>query len=286
VFVGTHGLFEPTTAEAPEGETKARVDALIEGRAALTQLCRLAGADLRAYELDLIHPTASLAEAPAMDDEDCARAIAYGMMAVEPGIDIVGVSTLGSGGPLAAAAIAAALFGGGAGSWLDSAADAERWAATLDAAVARHFGGVPESARDPFEVLRCLGGRELAAVVGAIMAARLSRQPVILDGLVATAAAAILYCAEPGALGHCLAAQGGGSGPLSRLQQRLKLRPLLDVGLAEHDVGGAALALPLLKAAVACHVGRAADEGLALCGDDHECDGSGGCGGHCGCGER
>ena len=118
-----------------------------------------------------------------MSEDECARAIAYGMMAVEPGIDALAVGEMGIANTTIAAALCLALFGGDAAEWtgpgtgVAGAALANK-RAVVAAAVARHR---PE-AGDPLELLRRLGGLEFAAMAGAILAARMGRVPVVLDG--------------------------------------------------------------------------------------------------------
>src|SRR5438477_483268 len=105
-----------------------------------------------------------------------------------------------------AAALCLALFGGDAAGWTGPGtgvvgAALEKKREVVAAAVARHR---PE-AGDPFDVLRRLGGLEFAAMAGAILAARMGRVPVVLDGFCAGAAATVLYAADPRALDHCVA---------------------------------------------------------------------------------
>ena len=121
------------------------------------------------------------------------------------------------------------------------------------AAVARHR----EAARDPFDMLRRLGGFELAAITGAVMAARLGRVPVVLDGFASTAAAAVLYAADPHALDHCVVGHVSAEPGHRRLVEQIGQRPLLDLGMRLGEGSGATLAFALLKAAVACHTGMA-----------------------------
>ena len=118
---------------------------------------------------------------------------------------------------------------------------------------------------DPLEVLRCLGGREIAAMAGAILAARMHRIPVILDGFIACSAAAVLARATPGALDHCVAGHVSAEGAHGRLLEQLGKEPLLSLGLRLGEGSGAALAIAVLKAAVACHSGMAtfAEAGVA-----------------------
>jgi nicotinate-nucleotide--dimethylbenzimidazole phosphoribosyltransferase len=119
---------------------------------------------------------------------------------------------------------------------------------------------------DPFEVLRCLGGLEIAAIAGAVMAARLARTPVVLDGYACTAAAAVLHAADPHALDHCVVAHRSAEPGHARLLERLGKAPLIDLGLRLGEASGAMLAVLLLKAACACHCGMATFEEAGVSG--------------------
>ena len=96
---------------------------------------------------------------------------------------------------------------------------------------------------DPFDVLRRLGGLEFAAIAGAVMAARLGRVPVVLDGFAATAAAAVLYAADPRALDHCIVAHVSAEPGHRRLLDSSASAPLLDLGMRLGEGSGATLAL-------------------------------------------
>jgi nicotinate-nucleotide--dimethylbenzimidazole phosphoribosyltransferase len=106
---------------------------------------------------------------------------------------------------------------------------------------------------DPLEVLRRVGGREIAAMAGAIMAARMERIPVVLDGYVVTAAAAILHALDPASIDHCMAGHVSAEGAHARVLERLGKKPLLDLGMRLGEGSGAALAVGVMKAALACH---------------------------------
>jgi nicotinate-nucleotide--dimethylbenzimidazole phosphoribosyltransferase len=230
------------------------VQNFISGGAAVNQLCRLADADLRVYEMNLEAPTGDIVTGPAMSEDECARALAYGMMAVEPGIDALAIGEMGIGNTTVAAALCLALFGGTAEDWTGpgtgvAGAALDRKREAVAAAVARHR---PQTG-DPFDVLRRLGGLEFAAMAGAILAARMGRVPVVLDGFSAGAAAAVLYAADPRALDHCVAGHVSAEPGHRRLLERLGMHPLLDLGMRLGEASGATLALMLLKAAAACH---------------------------------
>ncbi len=258
VFAGNHGVAARGVSAYPAAVTAQMVANFVAGGAAVNQICRTVDADLRVYEMSLDDPTADFTTAPAMSEEDCALAIAYGMMAVEPGVDLLAVGEMGIANTTAAAALAAALWGGAASEWVGPGTgvigDAlQRKIAMVEEAVARHRS----TAHDPFELLRRLGGRELAAIVGAVMAARQARVPVLLDGYAATVAASVLHAADRHALDHCLVAHLSPEPGHGRLVARLGKVPLLDLGMRLGEGSGATLAIALVKAAVACHTGMA-----------------------------
>jgi len=150
------------------------------------------------------------------------------------------------------------LFAGDAAEWtgpgtgvVGAALETKR--EVVAAAAARHR---PE-ARDPFDLLRRLGGLEFAAMAGAILAARMGRVPVVLDGFSAGAAAAVLYAADPRALDHCIVGHVSAEPGHGRLLVRIGKPALLDLGMRLGEASGATLALGILKAAVACHTGMA-----------------------------
>ena len=174
---------------------------------------------------------------------------------------------MGIGNTTAAAALAAGLFGGGGGAFwagrgtgVDDAGLARKRDA-IDAALARHAGVLG----DALGVAAALGGRELAAIFGAVLAARLQKVPVLLDGFVCTAAAAPLGVLHPGGLAHAWLGHLSAEAGHRALAERLALVPLLDLGLRLGEGSGAAAAVPLLRAAVACHTGMAtfAEAGVA-----------------------
>jgi nicotinate-nucleotide--dimethylbenzimidazole phosphoribosyltransferase len=258
VFAGNHGVAARGVSAYPASVTAQMVQNFISGGAAVNQLCRAVDADLRVYELALDEPTADFTRAPALGDEDCALAIAYGMTAVETGVDLLAVGEMGIANTTSAAALCCALFGGSAEEWVGpgtglGAEGLARKAEVVAQGVARHRGETSE----PFELLRRLGGRELAAIVGAVMAARQARVPVLLDGYAATAAAAVLHAADPSALDHCLVAHRSAEPGHGRLLKALGKEPLLDLGMRLGEASGATLAIALVKAAVACHTGMA-----------------------------
>jgi len=258
VFAGNHGVAARGVSAYPADVTAQMVRNFIRGGAAVNQLCRAVDADLRVYEMALEQPTADFTTAPAMSDEDCAMAMAYGMMAVEPGIDVIALGEMGIANTAAASALCGLLFGGEATHWVGpgtgvTGAAFQRKIEAVDAAMRLH---APQT-RDAVDSLRRVGGRELAAITGAVIAARRARVPVVLDGFAATASAAVLFAADPHALDHCIVAHRSAEPGHARLLERIGKKPLLDLGMRLGEASGATLAIAILKAAVACHTGMA-----------------------------
>ena len=228
------------------------------GGAAINQLSRAFGAEMAVHALELDRPTADFTAAPAMSEDEVVAALACGWAAVDPAADVLVTGEMGIGNTTSAAALAAALFGGDPAGWVGrgTGVDDAGLARKTDAVargLALHAGRLGE----PMEVLRCLGGRELAAMAGAIARARVERIPVLLDGFICTASAAVLERAVPGALDHCLAGHVSAEGGHRPLLAALKKTPLLDLGLRLGEGSGAALALGVIKGALACHSGMA-----------------------------
>ena len=267
VFAGNHGVAAQGVSAYPAEVTRQMVANFIDGGAAVNQLCAVFDSGLRVHEMGLEEPTRDFSEAPAMDEADCAKAIAYGMMTVEDGLDVLALGEMGIANTTSAAAICHALFGGRAADWVGRGtgideAGLTRKARVVEAAVAKHR----DAMTDPLEVLRHLGGFELAAILGAVMAARMARTPVLLDGYACTAAAAVLHALDGGALDHCQVAHVSVEPGHRRLLERLDKRPLLDLGLRLGEASGAVLAIPLLKAACACHGAMATFEEAGVSG--------------------
>jgi len=254
VFAGNHGVAARGVSAFPAEVTAQMVANFEAGGAAISQLTRVYGAALDVTALDLDRPTADFTAAPAMSEAECLAAIARGVDAVPETADLLLLGEMGIGNTTVAAALCCALFGGSPASWvgpgtgLDDAGMARK-ADVVAAGVALHGGHLD----DPFEILRRLGGREQAALVGAILAARRRGIPVVLDGFVCCAAAAVVAKLVAGGLDHCLAGHRSAEPAHGRLLDALGLTPLLDLGMRLGEGSGAAMALGVLRGAVACH---------------------------------
>ncbi len=264
IFAGNHGVVAQGVSAFPAEVTVQMVANFRTGGAAINQLAQCFGASMTVAEIELDRPTQDFTAAEAMTAEELVQALRVGWDAVDVKADVLVPGEMGIGNTTSAAAIACALFGGAAEDWVGRGtgvddAGLSRKAAAVAAGVARH------PSRDPLEVLRCLGGREIAAMTGAMLRARVLRIPVLLDGFIACAAAAVLHAANPAALDHALAAHVSAETGHARLLMALGKVPLLSLGLRLGEGSGAALALGILKAAAACHWGMAtfAEAGVA-----------------------
>ncbi len=265
VFAGNHGVAAQGVSAFPASVTAQMVQAFIAGQAAINQLSALADADLRIYELALDQPTSDISQGPAMTEEEAVRAIAYGMMSVEEGFDCMALGEMGIANTTAASALAAGLFGGtgtdwaGPGTGVQGDALANK-AAVIDRALEANAGAL----KDPLETLTALGGFEFCAILGAVIASRLARTPVILDGFACTAAASVLHAIRPELLDHCLVAHVSAEPGHRRLLDAIGKGALVDMGMRLGEASGAALILPILKAACACNNGMATFEEAGL----------------------
>ena len=264
VFAGNHGIAARGISPFPVAVTQAMVENFLAGGAAINQLCRAAGADLSVHALDLDRPTADFTQGPAMEPSEVAQAMQAGADAVDPDADILILGEMGIGNSAVSAALAGAVFGGRAEDWVGPGTGAAgdvlaRKTLTVAEGLARH---APTSTA---ETLAAFGGREQAAICGAILRAREAGVPVILDGFICTAAASVLTRDDKGALDHCLIGHESAEPGHRRLIAALAMQPVLSLDMRLGEGSGAAVALMVLRAALECHNGMAtfAEAGIA-----------------------
>lgn len=254
VFAGNHGVTLHGVSAFPPAVTAQMVANFEAGGAAINALAAAAGLELQVVALDLDRPTADFTSAPAMDEGECLAALSAGAAAVQPGIDLLVLGEMGIGNSTAAAALAARSFGGDAAAWVGPGTGIDgdgiaRKLAVVDRALAFHADG-PHGA---FETLRRVGGREIAAIAGAVLRARQMRVPVILDGFICCSAVAPLAAAVPAITAHCLAGHVSAEPGHGRLLDRLGLDPLLRLGMRLGEGSGAAVAAAVVRSALAAH---------------------------------
>jgi len=259
IFAGNHGVTRHAISPRPVAATANAVELCAAGGAAVNQVCIANDLGLKVFDLALHIPTEDITENAALDERGCAATMAFGMEAIAGGSDLLCLGDLGVGNSTIAAALCAALFGGSGADWVGPGSGADtamvtRKAEVVDAALAFHGTALS----DPLEALRRVGGREFAAIAGAVLAARMQKIPVLLDGFATAAAAAVLQAANPSALDHCLLASLSLEPGHAKVAERLGLRPLLDLGVSHGEGVGAALAAGLVKAAALISSGMAA----------------------------
>lgn len=258
VFAGNHGVAARGVSAFPAEVTAQMVANFSHGGAAINQLTRAAGVELAVHAIDLENPTSDFTEGPAMSVEETLDAMQQGADAVRGGTDLLLVGEMGIANSTAAAAIAMAVFGGDADQWVGggTGVDGDGLKRKRDA-VAAGLAANRDRLADATGIMASLGGRELAAIAGAVLEARMRRVPVLVDGFIATAALAPLHRDNPAVLDHCLISHRSAEPGHRLMLERIGKEPLVDFNLRLGEGSGAALALPILKAAVATHSGMA-----------------------------
>jgi len=258
IFAGNHGFTVHGVSAFPAAVTAQMVANFEAGGAAINALSNAAGLELKVIALDLDRPTADFTVAPAMSDDDCLAALSAGASVIEAGLDVLVVGEMGIGNTTAASALCARALGGAAVDWVGrgTGLDAEgvaRKIMIVDRALDVHRDA-PATA---FEALRRLGGREIVAIAGAVIAARHARVPVVLDGFITCSAIAPLMAVAPAITAHLLAGHCSAEQGHRRLLDRLGLDPILSLDMRLGEGSGAAVAVAVIRSALAAHAGMA-----------------------------
>lgn len=269
IFAGNHGVTDQGVSAFPREVTAQMVANFTNGGAAISQICALHEINLRVFELALELPTGDITLEPALDDKMCAATIAYGMEAIAGKPDLICIGEMGIGNTTVAATIYAALYGGSGADWVGRGtgvddAGLSRKADAVDRALARHAGELDH----PLAILARVGGREIAAMLGALLAARHQKVPVIVDGFVATSAAAIAHAVNPAAIDHCIFAHVSAESGHARALDAMGQKGLLDLGMRLGEGSGAALAAVLAKTALHLHNNMATFESASVSGKE------------------
>ncbi len=250
VFAADHGVAAVGVSAYPAEVTSAMLAAVQQRRATVSALAESVGAMVRVFDVGVGNPTANLANEAAMTIARFEASFEAGQSAVaNGGADLVAIGELGIGNTTAAAAISAALIGGDPAGWVGRGTGIDdegfvRKQQVVEAALTR-IGAVPA----PFEVLRQVGGCEIAAMAGAIAEARQRCIPVLLDGYIATSAAVVLHAANPDAVSHCRAGHVSGEPGHTRQLEHLGLQPILCLDMRLGEGSGAVAAIPIVKMA-------------------------------------
>ncbi len=259
IFAGDHGVTADGVSAYPQEVTGAMLAAFRQNRASISAMAAVAGADVVAIDVGVGKPTGNIRDEPAMDPDRFAISFQAGRDAVtemqaELRTDLLIVGEMGIGNTTAAAAVCGALLGRtgaemvGAGTGVADDALANK-VAVVDQAIGRAVAGRGPDEGSPLEVLRQLGGTELAAMGGAMYEARCRSLPVLLDGYVTSASALALHRIDPTLTAHVRAGHSSAEPGHRLVLDALGLEPLLDLGFRLGEASGAMAALPLVKMA-------------------------------------
>lgn len=269
VFAGDHGIARHGVSIAPSEVTTQMVMNFLAGGAAVNCFCRTSDMAIQVIDAGTQlepadHPqlrkqrlgagTADFTQQPAMSRDTAVQGLMHGAEAVarvhQQGSNLVGFGEMGIGNTSSAAALMAALLdlpaeacvGRGTGI---SDAQFEQKLALITRALAQHQTELD----DPLSILACLGGFEIAQITGGMLKAAELRMTVLVDGFIATAAALIATTMYPAARGYFLFCHCSEESGHQRMLEHLEAEPLLNLGLRLGEGTGAALALPLIRAA-------------------------------------
>jgi len=273
IFAADHGVTAENVSAYPREVTAQMVRNFLEGGAAINVLARLHEADLtvvdvgvdaefedepRLYRAKVRRGSRNMRCEPAMTHEELASAIETGIrlahLAKGKGQHLVAVGEMGIGNTTSASAIASVLTkqsvdevtGPGAG--LDVAGKSHK-RDIIGQSVQRHFGAGMTTA-DPLDILRCVGGLEIAAMTGFVLGAAAHQMAVICDGFISTAAAAVAYSIAPEIRGYLFAGHCSEEPGHVHLLRYIGLAPILNLGMRLGEGTGAVLAMPLIESSV------------------------------------
>jgi nicotinate-nucleotide--dimethylbenzimidazole phosphoribosyltransferase len=277
LFAADHGVCAEGVSAYPQEVTAQMVLNFLRGGAAINAFARSGAIELKVVDIGVATPlppssdlinrriasgTSNFCEQPAMTAAQMNAALETGVEfandAAIAGCDLLGFGEMGIGNTTSASAIAAALTGEpiaavvGCGAGADDACMVRKRSA-IQRALALHAA----SLTDPLGILRCVGGLEIAAMCGFCLGAAARRVPVVTDGFIATAAAALAVSVSPAAAGYVFASHRSVEPGHGRLLAMLKQEPLLDLGMRLGEGTGAALAMKLIQTAVAAFTGMA-----------------------------
>ncbi len=246
VYIASHSIAQSLFDKNPVDGAKNRIEMLKKGQAPAAQVALVNQIKLRVFELDIEHPSHDFRTGNALSEKECLAAITYGMEAVVESPDIIILGDAGYGSAAAAACVVRGLYGGTAEYW---AGGQHEMGKNRIEAVKQGIDFHREFLEDPLDILMRFGGRDISALFGAILAARLNRTPVILDGFITCAAAAVLYKLNHKALEHCYIGHKTSEPAHAALLDRIGKEALLSLEIGIGDGFGAAVAFSVIRSA-------------------------------------
>ena len=259
IFAGNHGVVAQGISAFPAEVTEQMVKNFEAGGAAINQLCKLADLALTVTSLDLGTPTYDITEEAAMSEADVLVAMSKGAAAINDSCDYLVVGEMGIGNSTSAAALCLGRFGSNANTWVGPGTGLDDEGVAHKARVIEKALAVQQPVDDHVvALLAAFGGRELAAIAGAVLAARFRSIPVMLDGFIATAAAAALTAGKNfSILDHTMISHMSLEPGHLQLTIALHKVPIVDLKMRLGEGSGAAVASLLVRAACATHNGMA-----------------------------
>ena len=268
IFAGNHGITSHGVSIFPQEVTAQMVQNFEAGGAAINQIAECFNANLDVHTLNLEVPTCDFTTGAAMSEAECVSALYSGWASIDEKSDLIVAGEMGIGNTTSAAAISLALFGGSGVDWAGEGTGLDEPGVILKARIVEAgLVANPIAKGNGLNALMCLGGREIAAMAGAIARARSLKIPVILDGFICCAAAACLHAISEVALDHCIAGHQSAEAAHKKLLENINKDPLLSLGLRLGEGSGAALAISIVRAAIVCHSSMATFEeaGVSKC---------------------
>jgi nicotinate-nucleotide--dimethylbenzimidazole phosphoribosyltransferase len=276
IFAADHGITAESVSAYPREVTHQMVLNFLAGGAAINVLARLhnvalyvvdIGVDADFHDIPgLLHHkiargTANMLHAPAMTDAELAQALSIGSAiadsAAASGQTMIAIGEMGIGNTTSASAITCALtratapHATGRGTGVDSEAH-KRKISVVDAIIAKHFGESPTQP-SPLDILRCVGGFEIAAMTGMMLSAARHKLAVVVDGFISTAAAALAVAIAPSVKGYFIAGHQSEEPGHKLLLDHMSLTPVLTLNMRLGEGTGAVLAMPILDSAIALY---------------------------------
>ena len=267
VFAGNHGVCRQAVNPFPQEVTFQMVETFKSGKAAINKICELNEINLEVIPIDLDKPTADISVGPAMDEMEFVESFNIGLSAVSESMDLVTLGEMGIGNTTIASALCYHFFNNEVSQWVGPGTGS-----TQDQII--HKGEIikravktnKQSIERPLDAGIFLGGREQAAICGAVIAAKHYSVPVILDGFICTAAVLPIFFERKDILDHCLIGHSSKEPGHDLLLKMLEKKPILNLNMALGEGSGAALATSIVKAAFKCHVEMATFEDSGVSG--------------------
>ena len=254
VFAGNHGVAKRNVSAYPSEVTEQMVKNFKNGGAAINQLCKLSNIALSVIPINLDKPTKDFSEEKAMNLSETLSAMQLGYNSVPKKCDLLILGEMGISNTTSATAISCALFNTPVKKWTGLGTGIS--AKTLKNKISIIKKGLKLHGKkfdSVIEILSCYGGREMAAIAGSVIAARVKGIPVLLDGFITTVSAATLTLFNKNILDHCLISHQSSEPGHSGVISHLKKKPILDLNMRLGEGSGAVVASLIIRAALTTH---------------------------------